>query len=209
MVRIESQSILLKIKPEAGVSSPCGSGRTSRFSGFIIRGSIMKRIDISTKKYPNVFTMVNDKDFEWLSRYKWYAEKNRNIYYARTAHTIGGKQIGIRMHRLILNPPAKLECDHRNGNGLDNRRCNLRICTQAQNQANRKYGKLGVSKYRGVAMGGNKWVACIGAGCTRKYLGAFDNEIDAAKAYDVEAKNKYGEFAQLNFSAGILCGSGG
>ena len=73
----------------------------------------------------------------------------------------------------------------------------MRICTTALNQANQRRRNTGRSKYRGVKTKGRKWVASIGK--NRTHLGQFENEIDAAKAYDIAAKNKYGQFAQLNF----------
>lgn len=137
--------------------------------------------------------LVDDADFERLKKYKWYAVKDGNTYYAKTCNN--GKH--IKMHRFILNPLPKFECDHINHNGLDNRRCNLRICTTALNQANQRRRNIGSSKYRGVRRRGCKWVAAIGL--ERTHLGRFNTEIEAAKAYDIAAKKRYGCFAQSNF----------
>ncbi len=143
------------------------------------------------------FAIVDDEDFELISKRKWYAEKNRNMWYAKTNAKVNGKPKSLRMHCVILNALPKFQCDHKNGNGLDNRKSNLRVCTVALNQANQKYPIRGKSKYRGVAKNGNKWAAYISK--KRIHLGSFATETKAAKAYDIAARQKYGEFAQPNF----------
>jgi hypothetical protein len=106
------------------------------------------------------------------------------------------------MHREILNPPGHLMVDHINHNGLDNRKANLRLATCAQNSYNRRQGRKNKSsKYTGVSwkQWTKKWAAII---CYKKkniIVGYFENEIQAAKAYDKAAKKYHGEFASLNF----------
>src|SRR4030042_4552219 len=90
--------------------------------------------------------LVDDEDYNWLIKYKWCANKVETRWYA-IAH-IPHKGT-IRMHQFLLNPEKGMKCDNINGNGLDNRRCNLRIVTNAQNSMNKRK-KRGMSKYKGV-----------------------------------------------------------
>ena len=107
---------------------------------------------------------------------------------------------GILMHRLIMNPEKGIQVDHRNHNGLDNTRKNLRLCTSSQNHGNiRNLYKTDKSKsvYKGVdwSMSHSRWRARI----ANKHIGRFREEIEAAKAYDRAALAMFGEFANLNF----------
>ena len=105
------------------------------------------------------------------------------------------------MHRVILNTPMGMDTDHINGNGLDNRRCNLRICTHAENISNqRKYSNTMLSKFKGVSWdkSRNRWIVYIGVHPKRIFLGRFKTEIDAAIAYDNAARKYFGEFACTN-----------
>lgn len=106
------------------------------------------------------------------------------------------------MHREILNVPAGLECDHINGNSLDNRRANLRAATRQQNcWNNRKRKPNSLSKYKGVSFSkrGKPWKATLTVDGNWIYLGSYNSEKEAAKAYDKAAKKHFGEFAKLNF----------
>ena len=106
------------------------------------------------------------------------------------------------MHRLILGLESKgLFVDHIDGNPLNNKRNNIRICTSSQNNKNKK--PHGLSKYLGVckSTGREKWQATIKFNGKYKMLGRFDNEEDAAKCYDAAAKIYHGDFARLNFES--------
>lgn len=106
------------------------------------------------------------------------------------------------MHRVILNTPKGMESDHINGDGLDNRRCNLRICTTSQNQQNQQtQSRIKSSGFKGVnwAKRANKWVARIVIAKKEMWLGSFDSELKAALAYDNAAKKYFGEFSKTNF----------
>lgn len=158
----------------------------------------MKRINLTQNKV----AIVDDQDYDWLSRRKWYAHKGTHGYYAvRNSKKCEGKKHLIRMHRAImgLQYGDKQEIDHINHNGLDNRRCNLRVCTHRQNGYNQT-SKTGSSKYKGVSWYKpyKKWESYIDTNGKRQKLGYFDNEIDAAKAYNDKAKELFGEFACLN-----------
>lgn len=157
----------------------------------------MKQIPLTQGKS----TLVDDEDFEELSQHKWYANKSNKNWYAKRNCRINGKWIKLRMHRLIMNAQKGQEIDHKNGNGLDNRRCNLRFCTQSQNLQNQQRRYTGISQYKGVSWKkqNKKWQAYIRLNCKPQYIGYFSDEIEAAKAYDTKAKELFGEFACLNF----------
>ena len=159
----------------------------------------MKKIPLTQGK----FVVVDDCDYDWLIRHKWYARKENRTYYAGRK---SGKVIS-QMHREILGLKAgdKRQIDHINHNGLDNRRSNLRICSFAENHRNRQLNRRKhTSKYKGVCWykAGCKWRAEIRCDYKLFFLGYFDSEIDAAKAYDRAARKLFGEFACLNFSKG-------
>ncbi|MBN1803881.1 MAG: HNH endonuclease [Sedimentisphaerales bacterium] len=138
-----------------------------------------------------------------LNSHKWHITgSDRNFYANRYLGRINGKKKFISMHRFIMNPPTYHIVDHVDGRGLNNTRGNLRIATAAQNNYNcRKTYKKTYSQYKGVCYHSsrNKFRADIRYLCKRRFLGHFDNEIDAAKAYDKAAAELFGQFANLNF----------
>jgi hypothetical protein len=143
-----------------------------------------------------LFATVDAEDYEWLSQYKWHAQRDRRVatFYACR----GSRGQTIKMHRLIMQPPKGMVVDYVNGNGLDNRRCNLRVCTQEENVRNSRHRAHGKSRFKGVSPHGGKWKAMVG----QRYLGVFDDEVEAAKAHDREARKQYGEYAWLNIPRG-------
>jgi len=154
----------------------------------------------------NKFAIVDDGEYESLKRHKWHTvNSSRGVFSAgRTVTDRNGKQTLLLMHRLLLNAPPNLQVDHRNHDTLDNRKENLRLCTNGQNCANRKVA-WGTSKYKGVSLfksarwKRSKWKAQIKFNGTVMYLGLFDNQIEAARAYDVAAQKLHKEFACVNF----------
>lgn len=108
-------------------------------------------------------TIVDQADYEWLNQWKWHVTKSRkHIYAARWRTPVTNPKEIQKMHRLIMGNPEGLEVDHIDGNGLNNTRANLRICTRTQNQWNRRIIR-GISKYNGVCWkkDANKWMAQI------------------------------------------------
>ncbi len=144
------------------------------------------------------FAVVDVEDYNWLAGYKWCVSQSGNSFYAMR-NRCGTK---VLMHRQIMNASNGLLVDHIDGNGLNNRRSNLRLCTRYQNSCNSRPHRNNLySKYKGVRWDKryNKWYAGIRKSGKQFFLGSFDNEIDAAKAYDKKAKELFGEFAYLNF----------
>jgi hypothetical protein len=147
------------------------------------------------------WTLLDVKDYYRLRVFKWIIYGNgTNLYAIRHQLIEPNKTKTVYMHREIMNPPADLVVDHRNCDGLDNRRTNLRFATHAQNTRNRRKKKNGSSQFLGVWFYKGKWGTQIKSQGKRIFLGRFDNEIDAARAYDAAAKKYHGEFARLNFS---------
>jgi len=148
--------------------------------------------------------LVDDEDYEFLSQWKWKerggtAVRNKHV---GTVDWRSGKRkdTTILMHRLIMNAPAGMDVDHINGNRLDNRKANLRICTHAQNRANSKTPTTNKSGYKGVSWckRDNRWIAFIRDNGRSKNLGRFDDIVEAAKAYNNAAKLIFGDYARLN-----------
>ena len=146
--------------------------------------------------------LVDDSDYEWLSKWKWCACKSRYTYYAcRTVWITKSKSTTIKMHRLILNAPKGMDVDHRGHDGLNNQRHNIRICTRSENKQNSRSYKNRLSAFKGLCWveRNRRWKSQITQNKKTIFLGYFHKEIDAAKAYDVKAKELFGEFAFTNF----------
>ena len=139
--------------------------------------------------------LVDDEDYEMLSGWSWCLASSG---YSKRGTRVGGRQTVVLMHRQILLPGPSEQVDHINHDLLDNRRCNLRLATYAENAYNRR--PHGSSIYLGVCLRGDRrrWVAQINTG-KRRYLGEFADEVDAALAYDLHAIEHHGEFARPNF----------
>jgi hypothetical protein len=161
----------------------------------------MKLIDISTPKYPDTYAMVDDEDFDRLNQWKWH--RGPSGYVARHIWS-RGRSVRFRMHREILNCPGGYEVDHINGNPLDNRKSNLRICTKSENQWNKGLGKDNTSGFKGVSAERGKWQARIRVKTVRRHLGLYETPLEAALAYDAAALELHGEFAKTNRSMGLI-----
>jgi len=149
----------------------------------------------------NKFVLVDDADFKLLNQWKWHAKKDRWIYYAERRDKENKDKISMHRQILGLKRGDGIKSDHKDRNGLNNQRYNLRTCTNAENARNKKPQIGGTSQYKGVCWDTTikSWRAYICYKGHQIYLGAFDDEADAAKAYDRAAEDLFGEFAYLNF----------
>ena len=156
------------------------------------------------------FSEIDSSDFELVSKYSWRVlksyKKSKFFYVATTSYELG-KRRHIVMHRLlmgVLNKPGK-QVDHINGNGLDNRRSNLRICSQSQNMMNRKK-HTSSSKFKGVSWNKERkrWSSQIKLRGKQTHLGYFNCEKEAAEVYDNSANRMFGEYALTNKMLGLI-----
>lgn len=163
----------------------------------------MKQIPISQRKnakHVGLFAQVDDEDYDFLMQWKWTAFKAGNTFYAKRNQKTGNKINNVFMHRVILgvtNP--KILGDHKDKNGLNCQRSNLRVANYSQNAANKI--ALGKSKYLGVSVYENrksKYRATITKDGNTMNLGYFMEEIDAAKAYNKAALEHHKKFSNLN-----------
>lgn len=160
-----------------------------------------------------MMVLLDDDDFHKLESDKWYVTVNLYTKRAVIKKYIGRyetkknrpKYRQMYLSRFILSAPYGFVVDHINGNTLDNRKSNLRACTQSQNLKNRVRSKRnggGTSKYKGVYKTKNKtnpWNVDIRILGKLVYRGSFKSELEAAMAYDAMAIKHHGEFAKLNF----------
>lgn len=187
---------------------------------------IMKLIPLSQKSKTiagKYFAMVDDEDYEYLSQFTWHLRKVSNLahstFYAGAKNiNAAGRRTNILMHRMILGlkDPAIL-IDHKDRDGLNNQKINLRIATSLENARNKGKTPGKTSQYLGVNINSHtprhtrkdgtvkvyptytRWIATIRIDGKLKYLGRHKEEEAAARAYDVAAKHYFGEFANLNF----------
>lgn len=147
--------------------------------------------------------LIDDEDFEKLSQWSWYAHSNpvSNTSYAARGTFINYKNKLYLMHRQILGiTDPKISVDHADGNGLNNQKSNLRICTHSQNMCNTSKRKNTTSRFKGVSWCSdrNKWEVEVRVDNKRLRVGRYENEIEAALAYNVTASFAHREFARLN-----------
>lgn len=169
----------------------------------------MKKITINSKLYGKKQILVDNEDYSSMLQHTWYIIKGVNTFYAVSNICRNGWAKRIWMHREILNDPTGKVVDHKDGNGLNNQKNNLRACTRRENGRNRKSHKGSSSKYLGVSLNAKRkhgyryWTANIRDEKRLIWLGQFPftkkGEIEAAKKYDEKAKEIFGEFANLNF----------
>ena len=158
----------------------------------------MKTIELSKGKV----ALVDDGDYNYLSQWKWHTlECKSGCWYAVRNYTDNdGKRTLMLMHRELLPVDGKLDVDHINGDGLDNRKENLRVCKHQHNMMNMKKSKSNTSGYKGVSwhIKQKKYNAYIRVEGKRISLGSFDDAKKAALAYNEAAKRFFGDFAKTN-----------
>lgn len=148
----------------------------------------MKTIKLGKEKV----ALVDDSDFEELSKHAWHF----NGLYATRHQVKDGKRNTVYMHRVIMDAPKDRQVDHKDGNGLDNRRENLRLATMTQQRMNQGIQSNNTSGFRGVAWDRTTrgWKAKIHVHRKGIYLGQFSTPQEAAIAYEAAAKRIFGEF---------------
>lgn len=148
--------------------------------------------------------LIDDEDFEAVSKHKWYAEKSRDgrrWYAATSIRTAEGKKTTIKMHRYIKGiTDSKIDCDHHDLNGLNNQKINLRVCTRAQNMQNTQVKSNSSSGLKGVVLHKKSglWMARIRANGKQVLLGYFKTAELGHAAYCEAAKELHGAFARLS-----------
>jgi hypothetical protein len=158
----------------------------------------MKEIPLTKGKH----VIVDDEDYEKLCKHKWYAEKGLYTWYAvRGVRKDGKREKKEYMHAVIMSPPNGFIVDHKNRNGLNNCKENLRVCSNSQNQFNKIKSHSSKSKYKGLSWCKrvNKWMVYVTKHKKRFFLGYFEEEKIAAEMYDQCAVELFGDFALLNF----------
>ena len=157
---------------------------------------IMKEIKLTQGKV----ALVDDGDYDFLMQWKWQAHF-KDLWYAVRTQRMGKKRICVRMHRVILGLiDPNVKGDHKDGDGLNNQRGNLRIATTEQNAQNRRACSKSNSKYIGVHLRikTGKYIAQIAHNKNKKHIGCFETAEKAALAYNKAAFELFGEFARLN-----------
>lgn len=164
----------------------------------------MKRIPLVKRDF---CVIVDDGDYDELARYIWYAidtREKRTAYASRVLFKPDGSKTSMLMHRMILGAEKGTFVDHRDGNGLNNRRENLRMANKSLNAANKPKGDYPItrssSRYKGVTFSqrDQKWSAYIQVNSKRISLGFCGSEDDCAMAYNRAALHYFGEYAWLN-----------
>jgi len=143
-----------------------------------------------------LFATVDAADYERLRAYKWHALRRKGRFYA--CRTVNGRH--VMMHRVILPPPPGMVVDHIDGNGLNNCRANLRICTPAQNACNRGKNRTCANEFKGVwpDKKSGKYHAAVSHKGETFYLSTFATALEAARAYDRKAIEMHGRYAHVN-----------
>ena len=183
----------------------------------------MPKLVIESPTHGTHTVLFDEEDRELIESHKWHIwrgtknkayyaiadipDPNRDDWYIRPDDgTRRRRRTTIRMHRLVTNCPKGLQIDHINQNGLDNRKENLRICTNQQNQYNRKPSSKNISGLKGVSWikRDKKWCAKLTIDGVVTHLGSFKTKEEAARAYDANAYHYHGEFAYRNFPDEII-----
>ena len=161
-------------------------------------GLEMKQIHLTKNK----IAIVDDEDFDYLSKWKWcYTNKGYAFRSQKRSETGSKKRKGVYLHRQLMGNPSQ-QVDHINGDTLDNRKANLRLANHSENMRNRKLQKNNTSGFKGVWFNKKrqKFIATIKINGQSRTIKSANTAEEAAKAYDIKAKELYGSFARLNFN---------
>ena len=165
-----------------------------------IRANTVKQIPLTQGK----FALIDDADYEWLNKWKWYAHKRGHTYYAERKV----RDQTILMHRIIISVPSRTEIDHISRNGLDNRRSNLRFCTCSENQWHQRLRIDNKTGFKGVSIARfpsqRLYRVRIQVNNKRVHIGFYRSAEIAAQAYDDAATRHFGNFALTNKMLGLL-----
>lgn len=144
--------------------------------------------------------IVDDEDYEWLNQIKWHAQRSKYTWYAVNCSWVEGKPLHTKMHRLILGAKPGEQVDHRDHDGLNNRRSNIRTATKIQNMGNMMPNTGSSSKFKGVYIDKStgRWKVAIQVNKRPIYLGKYQDETEAARMYDTAALKHFGDFALTN-----------
>lgn len=149
--------------------------------------------------------LVDDEDFERIAAHRWRGQRiGRTVYAARGEYLGKYKTRTIYMHREILTAPVGVLVDHEDGDGLNNRRANIRFATKTQNAWNQP--PADPSRFKGVSWhkAWRRWIAYYTSGRRQIVIGGFHDPVEAARAYDAEIVKVRGQFAFTNARAGLL-----
>lgn len=152
------------------------------------------------------FATIDESDLQLVSQFVWHTADRGRTCYAATSRDRRSTGEAIYLHRLIANPGPGQHVDHINGNGLDCRRENLRLCTNAENRRNMRKTR-GESRFKGVSIDprqpGRPWCSYINHENRKISLGSYESETEAARAYNAAAVELHGQFANLNVIEGL------
>lgn len=154
----------------------------------------MKRVKLTCGKY----ALIDDEDFDRIEKHSWHLVKIGSVFYAATGIWNGSNMTTYYLHRFIMNTPKRLVTDHIDGNGLNNQKSNLRVCTSSQNHMNTGLQKNNTSGYRGVMWykRDKKWLAVIKIDKKLINLGKYKEKSKAIEIRSKAEKKYYKEFAQ-------------
>lgn len=148
-----------------------------------------------------MYALADDEDFKYLKEYTWYILSTGNYWYAQRNIKLNNRWSVIKMHKEIMGnyPKDKSQIDHINGNTLDNQKSNLRWATRAENIRNSKIRIDNKTGFKGVSWDKSrkKWLACGSKNGIAKYIGRFNNILEAVQAYKDFALLNYREFSRL------------
>jgi hypothetical protein len=174
------------------------SGMGNKFNNLIDREK--GELTVVCKDGRRFVVYFDELDHDFIAGRTWYIEPHGASGYAKTWIIIGGKGRGASLHRLLTNPALGLQVDHKDGNRLNNRRENLRVCTCRENSGNAKLNARNTTGFRGVSFRKRDDIYIVQIRTKEKTMhgGSFKNPIDAAIRYNELAIEQFGEFARLN-----------